>query len=243
LVYDKFKARTLTFKLLSHLIIGLNHTIMQVTIIGAGTGISRAVAHLFGSKGFKVALVARNEDKLKAEVETLISQGIQAMYAVGDVSNEASLYSALDIILATYGHSDMLLYNPSSSIYKGLEDETWESLVAQLNINVGGAFHLLKRVLPYFKKENKGKLFFTGGGLSLHPQPNLTGLSMGKAALRNLVQGAAASVSGTNIHIAIVTVCGFVNESDPKYNPNAIAQHYWNLFKQKEGAFETEIIY
>ena len=216
---------------------------MQVTIIGAGTGISKAVAHLFGSKGYKVALIARNEEKLKSEVEALKKEGIEAIYAVGDVAIESSLYQALDEIQSAYGHAEMILYNPSSQVYKRLEEENWESIQDQLNISVGGAFHLLKRVLPYYKKENKGKLFFTGGGLSMYPQPNLTGLSMGKAALRNLIQGTAASVAGTNIHIAILTVCGFVNDNDPKYNAKAVAEQYWHLFNQKQGAFETEVIY
>jgi hypothetical protein len=50
-------------------------------------------------------------------------------------------------------------------------------------------------------------------------------------------------VAGTDIHIAQLTVCGYVNPQDEKYNPDAIAEQYWNLFIQKPGEFENEIIY
>lgn len=216
---------------------------MQITIIGAGSGISHAVAKLFGSKGYKVALIARNEEKLKSEVTELQSAGIEAMYVIGDAGSEASLDEALNKIREAFGHADAILYNAYAPSYKTLEHETWESIQGQLAVNVGGAFNLLKKVLPFCKEQNKGKLFFTGGGLALYPQPNLVGLSMGKAALRNLILGTVEGLKGTGVHVATVTVCGFVNEKDPKYSPAAIAEQYWGLFNQQPGEFVTEVVY
>jgi NADP-dependent 3-hydroxy acid dehydrogenase YdfG len=216
---------------------------MQITIIGAGPGISHAVARLFGAKGFQIGLIARNEEKLKAEKVSLESMGITCMCSVADAGNEISLYKALNEIEAKYGQAEMILYNAYARVLKPISGETWENIIQQLNVNAGGAFHVLKRQLPYCKKVNQGKLFFTGGGLSLYPQPNLTGLGIGKAALRNLVLGAAASVQGTNIHICTLTIYGFVNDKDPKYNPTSIAELYWDLFNQKEKDFQSELIY
>lgn len=213
---------------------------MQVTIIGAGPGISHAVATLFGSKGYSVGLIARKEEKLQAEVKELESLGIQATYAVGDAGSEASLTAALDATAGQLGEADMILFNAYAPVFKPLERETWESVKQQFDINVGGAFFLLKKMLPLYKQQNKGKLFFTGGGLSLYPQATLAGLSIGKAALRNLVIGTAQGLKSTNIHLATVTVLGFVKKEDPKYNPDAIAALYWDLFSE-QGQFTTEI--
>lgn len=44
-----------------------------VTIIGAGPGISRAVALRFGKEGYTIGLIARREINLKAMVEELQS--------------------------------------------------------------------------------------------------------------------------------------------------------------------------
>lgn len=216
---------------------------MQITIIGAGPGISQAVSRLFGSKGYKVALIARNAEKLEAEVAQLRADGIEAIYAVADASSENSLSRALDQINESVGEAAMILYNAFAPAYQSLEQETWESIQHQFNTNVGGAFQLLKKVLPSFKKQNGGKLFFTGGGLALYPQPGLVGLSMGKAALRNLVLGTAEGLKGTNVHVATLTITGFVHDADPKYNAAAIAEQYWSLFCQKPDEFVSELIY
>lgn len=110
-------------------------------------------------------------------------------------------------------------------------------------MNAGGAFHLLKTVVPFGLKQDKGKLFFTGGGFALGGDPQWTSLSVGKAALRNLIQAFVKRTEGTGVHIAQLTVCGYVNPEDEKYSPAKIAEQYMKLFEQKPGEFEHEIIY
>lgn len=214
-----------------------------ITIIGAGPGISQSVAKQFGKQGFTVGLIARNEDKLKDLVKDLDAQNINAMYAVADVSKEESLKSALLKIKDTKGHADVILYNAAAVVVKDMLTLDWKEFNNTLQVNVGGAFNLLKTVLPYCLKENKGKLFFTNGGFALGGDPEWTTLSVGKAALRNLVQAAVKKAEDTNIHIAQLTICGFVNAEDEKYNPEAIAKQYWKLFLQEKGNFENEIMY
>lgn len=216
---------------------------MHITIIGAGPGISYSVARLFGKRGFSVALIARNEEKLQSQKQTLESEGIEVCIARADAGNETELIEALGSIKQQSSSPDVVLYNVYAPVFKSLERETWESLSQQLNVNVGGAFHVLKNLLPEFKRKNSGKIFITGGGLGMNPLPNFTGLSLGKAALRNLVWGTAASLNKTNVHLGMVTVCGYVKQEDPKYNPDQIALQFWKLYEQKAGSFETEIIY
>ena len=203
---------------------------MLVTIIGAGSGISHAVAELFGQKGYKIALISRSEDKLKTQVEQLTASGIDASYTIGDAGNEASLTSALDQIAEAHGPSDLVLYN---AYYYNLK----------LDVNAGGVFHLLKHLLPQYKERNSGKIFITGGGLALQPMPRGLALGIGKAALRNMVQSVALDLKRTNIHLATLTIAGFVKPEDPKHNPKSIAEQYWRLYEQQPGEYETEVIY
>lgn len=214
-----------------------------ITIIGAGKGISQSIAKKFGNEGFKIALIARNESNLQELVMQLSKLGIDATYAVADVSNEESLKKALFQIKENEGHSEVIVYNAAAVSVMDILEQNWETIKSEMEVNVGGYFNLMKTVLPYCIKESKGKLFVTNGGFALGGDPQWTSLSVGKAALRNLVQAFQKKVEGSNIHIAQVTVCGFVNENDEKYNPKAIAENYWNLYQQTEGNFEGEIIY
>lgn len=214
-----------------------------ITIIGSGEGISNGVAEKFGEEGFKVALIARTESKLQEQVKRLSENGIEANYAVADVANADSLMNALYSIRDKEGHADVILYNAAAVSVIDILEQNWETIKAQMDVNVGGYFNLMKLVLPICLKENKGKLFVTGGGFALGGDDQWTSLSVGKAALRNLVQAFQKKVKGTNVHIAQLTVCGYVNSADEKYSPKLIAEQYWKLYQQNPSEFENEIIY
>lgn len=216
---------------------------MLITIVGSGPGISRGVARKFGKNGFSVALIARNELKLQEEIKLLESEGIQAIYALADVSDAASLSKAFDAIEERAGLADVTLFNASGFSVKDVLDQDWSTFQQVFDISVGGAFHAAKWVLPKYLSRNSGKLFLTGGGSALMGDPQWTTLGVAKAGMRNLAQALAKKVEGTSVHVSSVVVCGYVNDADPKYNPNAIADQYWALFTQKPGEFVSEIIY
>ena len=194
----------------------------SITIIGSGEGISLAVAKKFGENGFRITLISRTESKLSDLVSQLSKLHIQADYAIADASNESSLKMALTELKEKHGHSEMILYNAAALDIKDFLDQDWSTYLSTLNVNVGGAFHLLKTVLPFCIQNDSGKLFFTGGGLAFQGHKDWTTLSVGKAALRNLIQAAQEKVKDSGIHIAQLTVCGYVNPKDEKYSPEAI---------------------
>lgn len=216
---------------------------MRIVIFGVGTGLSRSVANLFGEKGFSVLLVARNEEKLQNETKLLQDKGISVAYRVADVSDGQEMFSVLTEIKRPETLPDVILFNAFANMSGGFADETWDNLKKELDVNVGGAFHILKEMLPMYQEVGKGSLFFTGGGFGITPVPDYLGISIGKAALRNMVQAAATQMNGTGVHVATVTVMGFIGGEDPKYAPDRIAEEYWKLYNQEAGNFETEIIY
>ncbi len=213
---------------------------MNILIFGAGPGLSHSVAKKFGSNGFDVTLVARTESKLIKEVEELKQCGINASFIIADTSNPEQVKSILDKFKA---RPDVILYNAFVNKSGDFADETWNSLSCQLDVNVGGAFSVLKNELPFATAKDKRSLFFTGGGFGINPMPEYLGVSIGKAALRNMVIAAAECVKGTAMHIATVTVFGMIGGKDPKYSPDRIADEYWKLYLQNPDDFELEIRY
>lgn len=214
-----------------------------IVIVGAGTGISRAVAERFGKEGFKVALIARNEEKLKNLAASLKEMNIHTLYKACDAGDFDSLNGAIKEIKEAEGEADLYLYNASALTIKDILDENWESFRRDLDVSAGGYFNMMKSAMPGFLKANRGKLFLTGGGLALEGDPNCSSLSAGKAAVRNLFQAYLKKAKGTELHVAHLMVCGYVREEDPRYNPAAIAEEYWKLFIQKPGEFKNEIVY
>lgn len=216
---------------------------MNILILGAGSGLSRSVARLFGKNGFSVSLVARSEVKLKDEVSLLRDENIVSNYFVADLSNQQALSDILGNFKSEGRLPEVILFNAFANAAGGFQEESWESLKKELDINAGAAFNLLKEMLPLYQEAGKGSMFFTGGGFGINPSPDYLGVSMGKAVLRSLVQAAALQTKDSNVHIATLTVMGFIGGGDPIYAPDRIAEEYWKLFNQQPGQFDTEIIY
>jgi len=212
-------------------------------ILGAGPGIGYGVAERFGSEGFKIVLVGRDKEKLTKLTDQLNERGINTHIHCGNVGNKASLKKVLEEIIGHDGIPEMILYNAFKFDNKSLLNEEWDSIKSSMDVNVGGAFNLINIMYPLMDGENRGKLFFTGGGFSLDANPDFIALSMAKAALRNLVQAAYKTSEKSRVHIGSVIVDGFVNKNDSKHNPAAIAEQFWKLYEEEPDGYSSEIIY
>ncbi len=220
----------------------MDRTQKLIAIIGAGTGISQAVAQRFGKEGYAIALVARNEEKLRSLQQELFEQEYQAHIFVADAADKASLEAAIDRIEDQVGEISVMLYNAARLKKVNVLEETAESILDDMKINIGGALTAVQKVLTPMKVKDKGTLLFTGGGLALTPHSDYSSLAIGKAALRNLVHQVAHALRFTDIKVGTVTVRGIVSEQDQKYNPQLIAEEFWKLHSQK-GKDEVEIYY
>lgn len=216
---------------------------MNLLIIGAGPGISNSIAKRFGREGFRVALVARNAEKLNDMVGQLADAGIDALAAPADVALPDSLRAAVESVRGQMGRPDVIVYNPSGFSMKDILEQDWDTIKWATDVSAGGLFHLMKMILPECLAHNRGKILVTGGGTALQGVADMAALSVGKAAMRNLVQAFQERVQGTDIHIAQVTVCGHVRPDSEKYNPDLIAEIFWQLYRQEPGEYEMEVIY
>jgi len=92
------------------------------------------------------------------------------------------------------------------------------------------------------RASGKGTILFTGGGLALHPNPQVASLSVGKAAIRNLAYSLGAELELEGIQVATVTIAGYVKPGT-HFDPDLIAETYWQLHTQKTGERQREIVY
>jgi hypothetical protein len=99
--------------------------------------------------------------------------------------------------------------------------------------------------LPILSKaptSSNPSLLVTSSLLWKEPYPPFFALSLVKASQRNLVQTLAATYP--DIHLALLNVGGIVNKEDKYLNPDAIAEHYWDLYAQKkeEWTFDLDVL-
>ena len=211
-----------------------------IAIVGMGGGISYAVALRFGRAGYKIGMIARNEEKLKIFKEMLFKDGIPSEYYSADVSIQSQLTNAFRQLKSDLGDPEVLHYNAAKIKDKHIFKESIASLASDLKVNVGGALHSVKQVIRPMKKANKGTIIITGGGLSKSPHPNYGSLSIGKAAVLNFARLLGKELSYSNIKVGTVVVNGYVQAKDPKYNPTMIAEEFFKIHDTGSGYSEID---
>ncbi len=215
----------------------------HILVFGAGPGISQGIARRFGKEGFGVTLVARQVEKLAPQISQLKEEGITVHTMIADVADPNGVRRVVEAVQKESGLPEVVVFNASMVEVRDVLELNWPAVRTMNEINIGGAFHVAQTVLPEYLKQNQGCLIYTGGGQALSPHPDWVSLSIGKAGMRNLVQALAKRVEETKVHVATVTVCGYVQPSDAKYNSEAIAEIYWELYQEKPEDYRTEVVY
>ena len=213
-----------------------------IAVVGAGPGVGLAVARKFAREGYRVALVARRPEALDEYVAELDRAGVTARGFPADAADEASLRSAFAEIRASMGSPEVLVYNAAIMKQGRPSEIPVADLVYDFRVNVAGAVVAAQEVVPDMRKQRRGTILLTGGGLALSPMAPMASLSIGKAGIRSLAQSMGAELEADGIHVATVTICGFVKPGS-HFDPDRIADVYWALHQQEPGKREREVIY
>src|SRR6195952_727628 len=144
---------------------------MQKTIFitGASSGLGKATAKLFQSKGWNVIATMRNPGK-----ETELSKLENVTILKLDVTNPEQIQETVN--KAIENHSiDVVLNNAGYGLVGALEAVSDEQIVRQINTNLLGVIRVTKAFIPYFREKKEG-LFLTTtsiGGLLTFPLDSL----------------------------------------------------------------------
>lgn len=211
-------------------------------IVGAGPGIGQSVAQAFAREGYAVALAARHPGKLDEFRRELEKDGTATRAYAADAGDEASLRQLFACVRKDFGDPDVLVYNPAAHSPGKPTTLNGAQLAADFRVNVTGALVCVQEAAGAMKQRGCGTILLTGGGFAHEPAASYASLSLGKAALRNLTYSLAQELGAHGIHVATVTVYGFV-QSGTHYDPARIAEAFMRLHKQKPGHFQTELVF
>jgi NADP-dependent 3-hydroxy acid dehydrogenase YdfG len=131
-----------------------------MVITGASTGIGAATARRAVEFGYRVALAARSEDKLRALAEELGGDD-NAIAVRCDVSNWDDQRALVARTLEHFGGMDVYFANAGFGAARGFLEESVEHWRAMIDTNVLGAALSIRASLPHFRRQNSGHLVLT----------------------------------------------------------------------------------
>jgi NAD(P)-dependent dehydrogenase (short-subunit alcohol dehydrogenase family) len=214
-------------------------------IVGAGSGLSAALARLLASEGMRVALAARQIEKL---APLCAATGARAFAC--DASKPDAVALLFQQVEGWMGAPDVAIYNASGRARGPLVEIAPDAVMQALSVSAFGGFLVAQQAVRRMLAKGQGAVLFTGASASVKGFAQSAAFAMGKFALRGLAQSMARELAPQNIHVAHIVIDGAIrnpgrsepaDKPDSMLNPDAIAREYLHLLRQDRSAWSWEI--
>ncbi|NUO97271.1 MAG: SDR family oxidoreductase [Nonomuraea sp.] len=113
-------------------------------VTGAASGMGEATARLLAASGAKVALLARRADRLADLVAKITSDGGTALAVTVDVTDDASVAAAADLVRAELGRPDLVVNSAGVMLPNPIEDGRLDEWTRMLDTNVTGVLRVTR---------------------------------------------------------------------------------------------------
>jgi NAD(P)-dependent dehydrogenase (short-subunit alcohol dehydrogenase family) len=175
-----------------------------VVVTGASGGIGSATARLLGSRGARVALVARRADALEAAVKRA---GPHAIPIVADMTVREEVRRTVAETIRQFGHIDVWVNNVGRGIFRLPSELGDEDVAEMMRINVLSALYGMQEVLPHFRERGAGHLINISSMLGRMPMnPMRSAYNGAKHFLNALTANYRAEVQQTHPDIRVSLV-------------------------------------
>lgn len=220
----------------------MSKKVALVTGVGPGTGSS--IARRFSDGGYKVAMIARDKERLKSlEDELEDSKGYSC-----ELRNQEYLNSTVDNIIKDFGYPDVFIHNAVRGTRGNFLEFTSEELQSNFDINVLALHRIAQKVAPEMIKKGKGAIIVTGNTSAHRGKANFGGTASTKAAQKILTESFARYLNPKGIHVAYITIDAAIDlewtrkawpdkPDDFFIQPDDIASEVWHITHQSKSAW------
>jgi 3-oxoacyl-[acyl-carrier protein] reductase len=179
-------------------------------VTGASRGIGRACALALAQAGARVALAARDREKLEAVAGEIRSAGGEAFVAGIDMASADSIREAFGTVAKEFGRIDILVNNAAMTkdgLALRMKKDDWDAVLAT---NLTGAFVAIQQVLQGMMKERWGRIVNISSVVAEAGNPGQSNYVASKAGLIGLTKSLAQEMASRNITVNAVAP-GFID--------------------------------
>lgn len=178
-------------------------------ITGASQGIGRAAAIEMAEAGAKVAVAARNVEKLASVVAEIERGANEALAVPMDVADAAQVKAGFQQVLAKFGRLDILVNNAAitrDTLALRMKLEDWDAV---LRTNLTGPHLCIQQALGAMLKQRSGRIINLSSVVAQTGNAGQANYVASKAGLIGLTRAIAVEVASRNITVNAVAP-GFI---------------------------------
>ena len=218
-----------------------------ITGVGAGTG--TALARRFAAGGYRVAMLARNRERLDAlEKEIADAKGY-----VCELADLDALLATVEAVRTEMGAPSVLVHNAVSATFKTFLESDPEDLERNFRVNTTSLLYLARALAPAMVDAGHGSIMVTGNTAALRGVPAYAVFAPTKAAQRILAQSLARDLGPKGVHVAYITIDAAIdtpwtripfNPDKPDdffSKPEAIAEEVFHVAHQDRSTWSFDV--
>ena len=200
----------------------------RVLIIGASSGIGKAIAFGFATLGASLGLVSRSRNALSEICQFINENAGTAMYTTADITNFEMMQENVENLIENMGGVDVLINNAGIALPE-VSPNTHAEIDAVIDTNLKGAFYCAHAVIPHLKEQGSGSIINTSSALGLIPiaeyVPFNIAYSTTKAGLNMFTVTLAGQLLTSRVRVNAI-LPGFVDtpitREVPQSNPRCV---------------------
>lgn len=181
-------------------------------ITGASRGLGKAMAIALAQGGARLALVARDKEKLQETAAAVQEAGSEAKIFLADVAKEADVLRLHDEVAAEYGKISILINNAGINLRKKVHEFTLAEWNSVMDTNVTSVFLMCRSFVPMMKGAGYGRIINMTSIMSHVSLPERTAYSTSKTALLGFNRALALELAQDAITVVGISPGPFATE-------------------------------
>jgi NADP-dependent 3-hydroxy acid dehydrogenase YdfG len=177
-----------------------------VVITGASSGVGRACARAFGERGASVALLARNEEALRAAAEEITAAGGQAETYPVDVSDADAVERAAAAVVQRWGRIDTWVNDAMVTLFAPVMEITPAEFKRVTEVTYLGYVYGTQAALRRMVPRDEGTIVQIGSALAYRSIPLQSAYCAAKAAIRGFTDSLRSELIHDGSHVRLTMV-------------------------------------
>lgn len=170
-------------------------------VTGASRGLGKAMAVALGREGARLALVARDLEKLKETAGAVREGGGEAAVFQADITQEDQVLVLERQVSTQLGRVQILINNAGVNLRKPVTEFTLDEWRWVLDSNLTSAFLMCRSFVPHMKGTGYGRILNLTSTMAHVSLPERTAYSSSKAGLLGFTRALALELAAEGVTV------------------------------------------